>query len=461
MIKIDRRKLFNIHSWIGIKLSVLFFIVCFSGTLATLSHEMDWLFIPEMRASPSGANSSAPSSKAELDRPGLARPGLASRNQMAANIQAAYPNGTIAYWQTLEEPYLCNIVHLMQDGHRRYVFVNPYTGEVQGMAHLTFQRFFRDLHYFLFIPFQIGHFTVLIFGFMLLVSLLTALFFYKKWYRKLFELKTGRGAIVFFRSLHRLVGVWSAPFTLLFSITGIWYFVERANVGGVSDTANPTTPELTAPHIDSVDFPTLIRSLDYDRALAIAQQEIPGLTVKDIRPPANPKDALYLTGTSDVPLVRNRANRVYLHPATYEVLDVQRATALPTVIWLNDIADPLHFGYWGGLATKVIWFMLGLGISSLVLTGIWISQKRKLKGAAKRNAARAKAQRMGSWKYINWAVYGVMLGFMYTILVTQYQASFTALLLITVGWTIFVGAAWYIFEYRLQRVVKKELLRHA
>ena len=179
------------------------------------------------------------------------------------------------------------------------------------------------------------------------------------------------------------------------------------------------------------------------------------MTVKDILPPRGPKDALYLTGTSDVPLVRNRANRVYLHPQTLEVLQVQRASALPTVTWLNDIADPLHFGYWGGLATKVIWFILGLGISSLVLTGIWISQKRKVKGAAKR-----KAQRMELWKYVNWGVYGISVGFMYVALITHYHPSLHSILLITAGWGLFVGAAWYLFEYRLPRIVRRELMHH-
>jgi uncharacterized iron-regulated membrane protein len=434
-MKINRKLFFRLHSWIGIKLSVLFFIVCFSGTLATLSHEMDWLFIPESRAYP----------QAEL----------ASRNLMVENVYATFPEGEITYWMVPEEPYLCNIIYVQDNGQRRYVFANPYTGEVQGSTTLTFQRFFRDLHYYLFIPFQIGHFTVLIFGFLLLISLITALLFYKKWYRKLFELKTGKGALVFFRSLHRLVGVWSVPFTLLFSITGIWYFVERANVGGVSDIANTQSPQLAEP-IDSVLFTEVLPTIDYDQAVALAQQEIKGLEVKDILPPSGPNSPIYLTGKSNEPLVRNRANRVYLHPLTYEVLKVQQAEMLPTVTWLNDIADPLHFGYWGGLVTKLIWFLFGLGISSLVLTGIWISQKRKVKGAA-----RIKAQKMGYWKYINWAVYGLMLGFMYSILVTQYQASFTALLLITAGWTIFVGSAWYLFDYHLKRVIRKELLRHA
>ncbi|WKN43012.1 PepSY-associated TM helix domain-containing protein [Tunicatimonas pelagia] len=450
-MKLNKQALFRIHSWIGVKLSVLFFIVCFSGTLATVSHEMDWLFNPEMRV----WRDRVSPDRVSPDRvsPDRVSPDRVSRNQQAQNVYQAFPQGEITFWMGSREPYLCDVVYVKNGDRRDYVFVNPYSGEVQGSTVLTFQRFFRDLHYFLFIPFQIGHFTVLIFGFMLLVSLLTALVFYKKWYRKLFELKTGKGALVLFRSLHRLVGVWSVPFTLLFSVTGIWYFVERANVGGVADTANISAPQLAEP-IDSATFAEVRRAIDYDRAVEIAQQEIKGLDVKDILPPAKPTSAIYLTGKSHEPLVRNRANRVYLHPTTYEVLKVQRANALPTVTWLNDITDPLHFGYWGGLVTKIIWFLLGLGISSLVLTGIWISQKRRIKRTAQ---CQVKAQRLGPWQYANWTVYGVMMVFMYGTLVTRYQASLSALLLITAGWLLFIGAAWYLFEYRIKKVVQKKL----
>ena len=99
--------------------------------------------------------------------------------------------------------------------------------------------------------------------------------------------------------------------------------------------------------------------------------------VGDVHPPQSPGEDLYLTGKNDVPLVRQRANRIYINPNTYEVLRVQKADEINTVMWLNDIADPLHFGYWGGLMTKIIWFILGMGISFLILSGIWITLKRK------------------------------------------------------------------------------------
>ena len=422
--KLNRKQLFKIHSWIGIKLSILFFIVCFSGTMATISHELDWLFNPAIRAKNTGS--------------------LASKNLIIENVKKKFPDGQIMYWAAATEPYTCDILHILDDNKRTFVFANPYTGQIQGSAKLTFQRFFRDLHYFLFIPFQIGHFTVLIFGFLLLISTLTALYFYKSWYTKLFELKTNSGKVVFFRSLHRLIGVWSVPFTLLFSITGIWYFAERTNLGGVSSVANNKAPKVVDMGMDSVALAQISHHIDYDRAIVAAQNAIPGLVAKDIQLPTKNTAALYITGKSDAPLVRNRANRVYIHPQHYQVVGTKRAEDAPVVTWINDIADPLHFGYWGGLATKLIWFLAGLCISGLVLSGLWVSLKRKVK-----NLQKAKAQRMGRWKYTNLVVFLAMLFFMYYFMFNIYHVGWGIVLLATLVWAASSWAWWYWFSKRV------------
>ncbi|MEM6770042.1 MAG: PepSY-associated TM helix domain-containing protein [Bacteroidota bacterium] len=427
---INRKKLFKIHSWIGVKLSVLFFVVCFSGTLAVLSSEMDYLVQPGIRATP--------------------QPTFASKNTIVKNLRERFPDADLGYWAGAREPYLCDLITVKRaNGKYTYVFANPYTGEIQGTANLTVQRYFRDLHYYLFIPFQVGHFTVLLFAFLLLFSLLTALLFSKKWYRKFLEIKRGKGRLVYFRSLHRLVGAWTVPFLLLFALTGVWYFLERTNTAGISRIANTKTPEIAAPLPDSTDMEELAWQLDYDRAVDSARAYIPGLIVKDIAIPRKPNRPIYLTGISDVPLVRNRANRVYVHPGTYEVTFVQKAAESPTVTWLNDIMDPIHFGSFGGLWTKLLWFCSGLGISGLILTGIYISRKRKVK-----NEVAQKAQRLGGWKYYNWGVVVLMFVFMFYILITRYQADLPVLLFISGGWALMGLGAWYLFVYRLQKAVQ-------
>lgn len=427
-MKITKKTFFKIHSWIGVHLSILFFIVCFSGTLATLSQEMDWLFNAASRAVPQQE--------------------LASRNDIVANFHGTYPNASLGYWMRADEPYLCDIIYKKENGATTYVFANPYTGKIQGETQLTFQRYFRDLHYFLFIPFQVGNYTVLLFAFLLLISMVTALCFYKKWWRKLFELQIGKGSLVLFRSLHRLVGVWSVPFMLLISITGIWYFLERANVGDINDKGNPDAPEV---HYTKAEADMLrdrsVLDIDYDRAVTEAKQAIPGLNAGTM---SVTDDYIYVTGKSNEPLVRQRANRVYVDLVNYQPLHVQKAGEISTVMWINDVADPLHFGSWGGLATKIVWFIFGLGICSLILTGIWISLKRK---ALKRKNARTKI--MGGWRYVNWGIYMVMLVFMYYRLKDDYRVSGTTIMLITLCWLLFVALVYYIFVYRLNRSIGK------
>lgn len=428
-MKLTKKLFFNIHSWIGIRLSILFFIVCFSGTLATLSHEMDWLFNPTMRATPQKE--------------------LASRNLIVSNFRELYPDAKIQLWMRPPERYLCDIIYKIEDDNLSYVFANRYTGEIQGESALTIQRFFRDLHYYLFIPFQVGNFVVLFFGFMLLISLITALCFYKKWWHKLFELQTGKGALVFFRSMHRLVGLWSIPFSLLFSITGIWYFIERANIAGIGEQVNPKPPQIAS--TDETEAPVnLTYAIDYDNAVAMAEETIPGLVAGNLYVPQKSGDVLGIVGTSTVPLVRQRANRVYIDPQAQAVISAQKASEISTAMWINDSVDPLHFGYWGGLLTKCIWFIFGCGISSLILSGIWITYKRK-------NLKRKKSNQpiMGTWRFINWAIYGMLLGYMYVALIEKYHVALSAIIYITLGWLIFIFLSWYIFQYRLKRAVQK------
>ncbi|WP_297336125.1 PepSY-associated TM helix domain-containing protein [Algoriphagus sp.] len=431
-MKLNKRVLFQVHSWIGIKLSILFFIVCFSGTLATLSNEMDWLYYPGLRAT-SGEGKRAP------------------YNDLVHAVQQAFPHGDLTYWIMPEEPYLNDIAYVQVGEQRHYVFVDPVQAKVTGSTTVTFQRFFRDFHYYLFMPFyQFGYFIVLVFAFFLLIALLTALVFYKKWWKKFSDLKTGKGPLVFFRSLHRVVGLWSIPFAILFSVTGIWYFTERTNLAEVSSRSNPPSPKLSEKDHPFSDTISLTYQYDYDAAVALAKQEIPTLKIGGIVPGNSTSSPIYLRGKSHVPLVRKRSNRVWIDPVTQNVAGVQKAEEIPTVMYLNDIADPLHFGNWGGLTTKLIWFLAGLSISGLIVTGIWIALKRQLKKVIQDGQPV-----VGYWKYLNWAISLLILGFMYYFMLWRYSLSWSSLSLVSLTLGLFAGLIWYVFEYRLKKSARK------
>ena len=100
-MKLNKKFFYTIHSWLGIQLSILFFILCFSGTLATLSREMDWLFQPDIRVDAQGE--------------------LMDKNTIRDNVKAAYPDGEITFWQSAKASYLCYIVFVNYHKKRLYV----------------------------------------------------------------------------------------------------------------------------------------------------------------------------------------------------------------------------------------------------------------------------------------------------------------------------------------------------
>ncbi len=424
-----RKAFYKPHRWIGVNLSILLFIVCFSGTLATLSHEIEWLLNPAYRAKPTGW--------------------IADKNSIVTNLKNEYPQGTIVHWRGAVEKYLCDVIQLKTDENKLFLYINPYNGAIQGASRLTLQRYLRDLHYFLFIPFGIGHYLVLFFAFCLLVQTITALLFYKNWFRKFFFLRKGRKTNAVLINLHRLSGLWSLPLILLFSLTGIWYFAERINVADIRTTANMKMPILQMPIEETLPFERFSYDIDYNRAVKIAKSYIPNLNVKDITPPSSPSHPLYLTGSSEVQLVRNRANRVYIHPTTYQVIQWQKADSIDTVTWLNDIADPLHFGTWGGLVTKLIWFLFGLAISGLTLTGLKVGLQKRVNrnlgsGAVKRH-----------WKYAHWLIIGLILFFMNYFLVAIYSVPWPFVIMIALVWLLLILSFWYLFFYKTKLTRKK------
>lgn len=420
-----KKKLFLIHGWIGTQLGILFFIICFSGTISTISHELDWLIQSSYRATPQST--------------------FVSRNVISNNFAKAYPKAKITYWIRHDEPYLCDLLYKEENNKLSFVFANPYTGEIQGETSLMAQLYLRDLHYYLFIPFQIGNYIVLFFGFLIFVSAISALYFYKSWWKKLFVLDIKKGSNKFSRSLHRLVGLWTIPFIFLTVIISSWYFAERTNIAGIKPMVNPKHIKLDILNYQKEEKSLFPFNIDYDKAIKVAEKAIPHLKVKNISPAIDSTETIYLMGNSNIPLVRQRANRVYINPYNYKIEHIQSAVKSTTIMWINDIVDPLHFGYWGGITTKIIWFIFGLFISILILSGTYISLKRKARLKLKSRIEKV------SVNAINTLIISCLFYFMLKRLQTRYEATILAHCVIFIFWTALFALLYYVLVFKIRK----------
>jgi len=371
---VTNRLWFQVHGWAGVNLGIMLFVIMFSGTLATVSHEIDWLANPALRVTPDAETVSIGTM---IDAAQRALPEL--EPWFVYVPRNAYTAAEIQMWDPHSAEFTDSI---------RRVYVNPYSGAVQGIGGwLTVQRTLRNFHMSLSLP-AMGLYVVGSFALVLATSVVSSLIFYKRWWQRFFVLRQHRGRRVFWSDAHRAAGLWTLWFTLLMVVTGVWYLVEQAlwDAGKGLEDIPHATPVVDAARVPSASRPSI------DELAARARAAFPELEIATIYLPGAPNEAVRFTGHADAWLVRDRANNVFLDPVRGEVLATVRGENLPlTYRWVHT-ADPLHFGDFGGLATKLIWVVFGLLSSSLSLTGAYLWYRRQMRGRESLNSGSLSSQ---------------------------------------------------------------------
>jgi len=338
----------TVHQWVGLKLSLFMAFIMFTGTLAVVSNEIDWVLQPSLRVAP--ASATGPVEWATIAESAKDHPGVAQVWSMEAPIAAAF-----AVKVTVEDA----------TGDLFYLHAHPRTGVILGEGPwVGAQRVLRNMHRHLNLPTQIGVPLVAFLGFLLLISLVTSLVVYKKWWRGFTKPLRSRDARTWWGDFHRLTGVWSLWFVALMALTSIWYFVESVGLDA------PPHPEIEIQGERQIMAEGLRPA--FDAALAA----YPGLEVRRVILPGEESPVLLLHGDYKAILVRPRSNAVWVDPATAEVLLTTDGRKLNVHQRISEMADPLHFGDFGGYWTKVPWFLLGLLLTGLSLSGAAIYSLR-------------------------------------------------------------------------------------
>ena len=344
----NRRFFLQIHSWVGVTCGLLMFLVCWSGTWAVLSHEIDWLLNPSLRA------------------PVAAQP--ATWEELARGAERASPG---AYISMLNRPPAPGFaaeawIEARGSGQLQRVYLDPATGQAQGTwSFFNVQRWFRDFHMRLMWPDtgQWPYYIVASMAVALLVQIVAGLVFYRKWWTRLFVLRWNRGRPALMTDLHRLGGLWSLVFTPIVVVTGLWYLVERIDAN---------TTELIRPPARTSTVLTTSDALPLNQLVARAQAAYPTLRIRTIQFPGSEEDPIAFTGQDGALLVRDAAARIELDPGNGAVTSIIRPDGLVPVVRWQETADRVHFGDWGGLASKAFYFLFGLMLSGLCLTGAYL-----------------------------------------------------------------------------------------
>lgn len=358
--KSQRKKLYELHTWVGFHLAVIMTVVLFTGTFATISQELDWLANPAMRVVP------------DADKVSL--------EAMIDAVEADDPTATVVGISPGVGDHFAYKVRVFRaEGVVNTTLVNQWTGEVTGEASFfDIKYFFRQLHRYLFLPAWLGLTIVSSMAIILSISLYTGLKTSRNWRTLMTRIRFSKGARTAIGDAHKAAGLWSIWFFVLMISTGLWYYAEFLGTDFEPSRANITEERLA-------EMGDVIVDPNVTDIVNAAQAAYPDLQITDVSfGGVSGLTTTMVDGTVGNPIVRTRANRVFLDPASLEVMQINRDRDFGWVQWLNQIADPLHFGNFGGLPVKLIWFTFGLFMTGLSISGVWLTWRRlKSRGASR------------------------------------------------------------------------------
>ena len=343
--RVDRS--LSAHSVMGLVISALMFIVCLSGTVAMFEDEIGWWENPVQ----------AP---VETVSPEIAQ-------AAANNVFAAQPDTTHLY------------LYLPRDNWQRFVVGGDdgletanAQGAMTGGYDTAWNDFLVHLHYYLSLPTSFGMIVVAILGVMLVAMAVSGLLAHPRIFRDAFRLRTKGQARLVQADLHNRLSVWTAPFTIAIALTGamIGLFVVVAVV--LAQTSFDGDPRALSESIFGAEG-------EIDESPApLADIGAALITLEEMEPDANPFLAIIHdpgTASQHTTIYGEHTDRLvygemyefdadgaYEGKAGYTDGEAGKQIAMSTY--------RLHFGDFGGIAMKVAYFFMGVGLCIVVAAGL-------------------------------------------------------------------------------------------
>jgi uncharacterized iron-regulated membrane protein len=395
----------QVHLWLGLVSGLVVFIVSITGCLFSFQEEISeahfrkMMFVHPPALSPSSYGAALPVSQLKVEAQ-----------------KALGPDQPIDYIVTYRDPqrawefmaYHSNDSALTYFGSLTYfrsAYMNPYTGVVTGVRDYKYDFFgiVKYIHWSLLLNTRIGQpivgWATLIFVVLLLTGLV--LWWPKRWNRanrqRSFKIMWKAHIKRLNYDLHNVLGFYTLLLALVLGLTGMvfafgWFSkwvtklgsdapaLVQSKVPAHDSTANEPAPSTgTEPGRSTGTEPARSALIEpIDRAFAQAQPALPDARRIGISLAFGPTGTFAFTGY--------RGRQIYYDRDILEY-DQYSAALLSKDLWskkktgdkLIDMNYDLHVGAVGGLAGKIIAFLVCLVCASLPVTGflVWWWKRRK------------------------------------------------------------------------------------
>ena len=356
------------HTWVGLIMAMYFGLMFITGSLLVFRGELINLITPQP----------------QVEAPADAKP--LTLGALHDKAMAAYPDATIYFINEPAKPGLGAQVDFRTPARGRIVAaLHPYDGSV--MAELPtggIMQVVRDLHASLFIPKKVGFLLVSATSMILLFSVVSGLTSYRRFWRG-FLRKPAADAPLRARwgGWHRLFGLWAAPFLLVVSLTGLYFFAKDLHLTGTAPPAPLTQAR------DDIR-PTGFSGVQIDQgALAVAAAN-PDFSLRGISLPSWNRAAIAYKGAISPGGIMD-AQTHFVDPTSLEVIKTNTSWDHTGLGKIGPWFVALHFGTWGGDVVRVLWVGWAALSMALLFAGVRIHLGR--------TAANAPTQLSGLRRY--------------------------------------------------------------
>lgn len=373
-----REVLLRFHRYLGLMLALFVIINGLTGSVLAFYGEIDHRLTADI---------------VEVQAHGPALP----IDQLTGIVQARDPTAKITglfFGEHADQAYSYNVTPADPDAFKREVWINPYTGQIQGERLLGATRL--DRHHLMPTLHQL-HSTLLMgpIGEAILATVAAGWFatlligLYLAWPRqgrlwKILAVKRGASRFRLWFDLHRSIGV--VVLLILLSTTLCATYLNAPNVfrAALGTIATTTAPVLsTLPQRDIQPA-----TITPEQAIARVQRDLPGATVRGLY--FHPDKAAYqlrLRVAGDIN-TGNGTGRYFVDTRNGNVLSArsyrQGGTSGDRMLaWMY----PLHSGQAFGWFGRIVICLTGLAAPLLAISGIYIYLRKRLVPIRRKRAA--------------------------------------------------------------------------
>ncbi|NMH59101.1 PepSY-associated TM helix domain-containing protein [Alteromonas ponticola] len=357
-----RKTLFKWHSVCALIAMIPLLVIAITGSILVFKVEIDTWLMPE-----------------HMTVPATAQQPRQNLNALKSTVESAHPDFVLGSWELFDDKSRSDAVYLIskQDGEWYKLYLNQYTGDLLSepvsVTH-DITDWLLSLHY-TFLMGVAGTSLGFIFALMLFFLSISGMILYRQFWKKLFTLRFNAVKRIFFSDVHKLIGIVSSPVLLVIALTGAYWNASEV-LHEVTEHGDEHVYTNVALYNKEIDFQYLLDS---------TADHVPDHRPTYLTFPF--EDERHISVFGDVP-DKGLLSSEYSSVVTYDrqtgalmsAYDIRTASGWNVFV---DMFRKLHFGYFAGLTSKIIWCVLGLSPLWLSLTGLYFYLFRKKKKVAK------------------------------------------------------------------------------